>query len=324
MAHEFGSDDFCASDGFSAVVGVSSVCRALSGRLQGPEFLLLGSVSLSGLRATHRARKFAGHRSLPTLATAEAVSHGFSRPHLAQHAGARQRNARLAHLCRFRPGAHHNGSRALSPRTVRCGVGRDSLCTGLHDHRSLFVDVSLGAVPSPQKRRQGTRPARSAGQHSDQCLCDQRPAERCTTSIFSTNCCPKRELFICSTAVTWTSGVSTCSRKAAPSSSPVPNRTRSSGDASGGPSAVPPDCGRIKPFSSPARKLLACIPTPCAAFITSTPKKNYGWFSSPTISCFRPSRLPNCTELAGKWNCSSGGSSNICTSRASWALPRTL
>src|SRR5882762_9116222 len=86
MAHELRSDYLCAGDGFSPAAGVSPVCRALPRRLQGPEFLLLGSVSLSGFRATHRARKFARHRSLFTLATVEAVSHGFSRPHLAQHA----------------------------------------------------------------------------------------------------------------------------------------------------------------------------------------------------------------------------------------------
>ena len=62
MAHELGSGYLCASDEFYPTAGVSPVCRALSRRLQGPEFLLPGSVSLPGLRATHRARKFARHR----------------------------------------------------------------------------------------------------------------------------------------------------------------------------------------------------------------------------------------------------------------------
>src|SRR6202035_3185588 len=69
MAHEFGSDDLCTSDGFSPAAGVSPVCRALPGRLQGPELFLLGSVSLSGFCTTHRARKFARYRSLFAFAT---------------------------------------------------------------------------------------------------------------------------------------------------------------------------------------------------------------------------------------------------------------
>jgi hypothetical protein len=62
MAHELGPGHLCASDGFSPTAGVLPVCRALSRRLQGPEFLLGGSVSLRGLRATYRVRKFARHR----------------------------------------------------------------------------------------------------------------------------------------------------------------------------------------------------------------------------------------------------------------------
>src|ERR1700692_871830 len=79
MAYELGPDDLFAGDEFSPASGVSPLCRALPRRLQGPEFFLLGSVSVPSLRATHRARKSTRHRSLFAFATAEAVSHGFSR-----------------------------------------------------------------------------------------------------------------------------------------------------------------------------------------------------------------------------------------------------
>src|ERR1700682_2210000 len=151
VVHEQWPNDFCSGDGFSSLDGILSLRGPLPGRLQSAELLLLGSVSLFGLRATHRARKPARYRSVSALAAVEALSSGFSRPHLSQHAGARQRNARLAHLRRFRAGAHRPGSRIVSRVTVRCGVGRNHLCAGFHHHRFVFGDVSLGAVPSPQE-----------------------------------------------------------------------------------------------------------------------------------------------------------------------------
>src|ERR1700690_2686748 len=106
MAYEQWPHDFCAGDGFSSAAGFSPLRSTLPGRVQGAKFLVLGSVSLLGLRATHRARKLARHRSVFALATREAVSLGFPRPRFPQHAGARQRDSRLAHLRRFRARAH--------------------------------------------------------------------------------------------------------------------------------------------------------------------------------------------------------------------------
>src|SRR6266481_5932827 len=178
VLHEQWPNDFCSGDGFSSSDGIPSLRGTLPWRLQSAELLLLGSVSLFGLRPTHRARKPARYRSLSTLAAVEALSSGFSRPHFSQHIGARQRNARLAHLRRFRAGAHRPGSPVVSRRAVGCGVGPDPLCAGFHHHRFVFGDVSLDAVPSPQECGQSAYSARSARQHSDQCLCDQRRGAR--------------------------------------------------------------------------------------------------------------------------------------------------
>ncbi len=138
MVYEQWPNDLCAGDGFSSAAGFSPLRSTLPGRVQGAEFLVLGSVSLLGLRATRRARKFARHRSVSALATREALSPGFPRPHFPQHAGTRQRNSRLADLCRFRARAHRQGSCVVSRRTVRRGVGSDHLCSGFHHHRFVF------------------------------------------------------------------------------------------------------------------------------------------------------------------------------------------
>src|ERR1700730_16573034 len=74
MAYEQWPNDFCAGDGFSSAARFSPLRATLPGRVQGAKFLVLGPVSLLGLCATHRARKFARHRSLPALAAREALS----------------------------------------------------------------------------------------------------------------------------------------------------------------------------------------------------------------------------------------------------------
>src|ERR1017187_9317636 len=48
---------------------VSTRCRPLRWRLQSPPLLLLGSISLLGLRATPLSRELARHRSLPAFAS---------------------------------------------------------------------------------------------------------------------------------------------------------------------------------------------------------------------------------------------------------------
>src|ERR1039458_6958628 len=119
MAHEPWPNHFCSGDGFSSRDRVSPLRGTLPGRLQSPKLFLLGRVSLSGFCTTHRARKPARYRSVSALAAVQALSYGLPRTHLSQHVGARHRNPRLAHLRRFRAGAHCPGSRILPGRTVR-------------------------------------------------------------------------------------------------------------------------------------------------------------------------------------------------------------
>src|ERR1700691_1394253 len=75
MVYELWPNDFCAGDGFSSAAGFSPLRSTLPGRVQGAKFLVLGSVSLFGLRAAQRERKFARRRGVSALATLEALSH---------------------------------------------------------------------------------------------------------------------------------------------------------------------------------------------------------------------------------------------------------
>src|SRR5437773_1060227 len=93
--------DLFTTDGLSSRSRVSPMRRALQGRLQTQEFLLLGPVSLHGLRPAYVPRKFARHRSLSAGQPNQALPYGHSRSRLAQHAGQRQLGTRLAHLRRL-------------------------------------------------------------------------------------------------------------------------------------------------------------------------------------------------------------------------------
>src|SRR6267378_5805012 len=86
-ADEFWQIDLCTTDGLSPLEKFSALCQALPGRLQTPEFFLLGPVPLHGLRAANLSREFAGYRSLPARATYQALSSRHSRPSLAQYLG---------------------------------------------------------------------------------------------------------------------------------------------------------------------------------------------------------------------------------------------
>ena len=169
---------FLSAGGLASDLPVSTLRRALSGQSLRQRFLLLGSVPVSGFRSTHLSRKSPRYRSMSARPATEAVSHGFPGASFSQHAGARQRASRLAHLRRLRSHPDCHRSRPLSQRTVRSGVVRDRLRPRLHHHRFMPGAFSLGKIPSPQKRRETAHAAGSARPHSDQCLCDRRPGSR--------------------------------------------------------------------------------------------------------------------------------------------------
>jgi len=95
-----------------------------------------------------------------------------------EHVGTRQRTPRLADLRRFRPSLDCRRSRPLPWRIFWSGTVRDRVCPRLDDHRFVSVAFPLGKISPPQERGETAHAAGSAGQHSDQCLCDRRPSSR--------------------------------------------------------------------------------------------------------------------------------------------------
>src|SRR6516162_6279519 len=82
--------------------GVSEVRHPIRWRFSLERVLLLGSVSGNGIRSVDLSRESTRHRGVPTLDRMQSLSHGIPWQCGPFDAGRRQREARLAHLRRFR------------------------------------------------------------------------------------------------------------------------------------------------------------------------------------------------------------------------------
>ncbi|OQB60365.1 MAG: hypothetical protein BWX95_02272 [Bacteroidetes bacterium ADurb.Bin141] len=121
---------------------------ALRRRPQGANPVLPRAFQGDGLRTTHLSGEPSGHRDLLGCATREALPYGVEQPGEAQHAGRRQRTARLADVCRLRAGADRTSPPPVWKRTGCAGCEGNGLCAGFHYDRPLPGLIPLGGVPA--------------------------------------------------------------------------------------------------------------------------------------------------------------------------------
>ena len=106
-------NDFCPAHGLDSSADFPPDRAATPRRLQNAPVLLLGSVSVPGLRPTDLSGELARHRSLPALAVFAALPLGDSRLGFPQHAGSRQRASSLADVCRSGRASHRQSPTSL-------------------------------------------------------------------------------------------------------------------------------------------------------------------------------------------------------------------
>src|SRR5437868_12411837 len=167
MAHESGPHRLLAVDQLSSRPGVSSLRRALSGRLPAARPHLLGPVLGHGLCPVDLSRKSARHRSLFGFVAGQAVSPGIPWQGGALDPGRCQRVAGLANLRRLRPAADRDRAQIVYARAHGRRSGREPVRSGFDDHRSVSGTVSLGPVPAAQGGRQDAHAAGPARQYSN-------------------------------------------------------------------------------------------------------------------------------------------------------------
>src|SRR3989339_786790 len=178
-SYEHGQNYFFSSDGIPASLRIPQMRPALSRRLQGAKFFVPGSIFMHGLRATDISRKFTRHRILPAIHADETLSHGFSRFNIKKHISRCQQSARLAYLCRPRPGLDSSRQEIISQRTFRRRIETGGLRAGCHNDRFMLISIPLGAFSPEQSRRQIAHTSRPARQYPDIYPNHRRKSSRC-------------------------------------------------------------------------------------------------------------------------------------------------
>lgn len=164
--HEQWEDSFCSSYGVHTLEDLQQNRRSAQRRRRSTNSFLCRYLPSHGFCSTDLARFFARYRGLSCCKSSQALSHGYQEHPLQIHLVGCFELSRLAHLSRSGDALDCSSKRALLQRTSAYGFGRDCLCLGLDNHRSLFELVRLGAVSPSQSSREDAYTFGSAGQHT--------------------------------------------------------------------------------------------------------------------------------------------------------------
>ena len=148
-----------------ATAHLPPLCAALPGRAQGQVVQLPRPISVHGLRPTHLPRKSTRYRSLPSCPEKQTLSHGHSGQSITQHLGLRQREKRLAYLCRLFSISYSNRTQTLYRRRFGRRSRQYGICTRRLNHRPLPFRFPMGSVPYYQSSSKTTYSARSSRQY---------------------------------------------------------------------------------------------------------------------------------------------------------------
>ena len=154
MSHVFRANHFFSTIRFSTQIRIQQMRRSLSGKPAREKLFLPKSVSLHGLCTTHRARKFARHRNLPSSHGDKIIPRRLSRQDFPKHLGGRQRKKRLANLSRLRPRFNRHRTASILSRGFRRGCRSDGLRARFNHDRSLPYPFSMGEISQKKSRRQ--------------------------------------------------------------------------------------------------------------------------------------------------------------------------
>ena len=152
--------------GFHSETRVQQMCSTLSRRTSGSNLFLFRSIALHGLCPTDVSREPPRYRNLFTDDAIQTLSCRDSGQRVSKHLGRRQREKRLAYLCRFRSRADSHGQKAVCQGRLRFGTRTNDLCSRFYDNRSLSFSLSLGTLPQTQRSHQVAHPDGFARQYS--------------------------------------------------------------------------------------------------------------------------------------------------------------
>ena len=298
-----------------------TVRRSLPWRILGVQLLLLGPVSGDGLRSVDLPREPARYRSMPSLGERQVVSHGISRP----VARSTLADANESHDWRIYADFAQVLIGIARPLYAADPIGVD-LDQSLYALDSTTIDLCLSLFPWAKFRRTKA-PSRCTRCWTCTAISPRLsalPTAKCMTSTSSTRSLPEAGAFYVMDRgyvdferlyVFTLSAAFFVVRTKSNVCAPAPLL------ASGG-----QDHRRsIRSHRhSDRHRLRQSLSGPVASReLSRSSKPGSGSSSSPTTSRFRHLLSLRSTSRAGRWNCSSSGSSNTCGSRPSTAPART-
>src|SRR6266404_2753387 len=166
VADEPGSHDLFPSDGVDPSSRISQMRTILQRRLQSTKVFVHGSVPLHGLRTPGVSRESARHRRVFEYRSGQTLSSRNSRADFSEHSRRCERKTRLANLRGLRAGVDWQRPETLRKRKMGAQPQAQCLRTRLDHHRSLPVVVSMGKIPTNQRRGQAPHAVECAKPHS--------------------------------------------------------------------------------------------------------------------------------------------------------------
>ena len=152
----------CRTDRFLTIVRLSAqkdirqVRTKISRQPSNKNFFMLRSIPVYGFCSDNLSAKPSGHRNLLESDATKTLSLQNSRKCFSHHSGKGKRESRLANICRLCQSLDKQSLRALRRRKVWRSIEKNSLCSGLNDHRFMSFTISMGNISQTQSCGQGT------------------------------------------------------------------------------------------------------------------------------------------------------------------------
>jgi len=155
LANAHWTDCFFTTNGLSSQKTIRQMRPPISRRLSNEDVFLFRSIPVHGFCPDNISSEPSRHRDLPASNATKALSLWYQRKCITQYFSKCKRASELENLCRFRPGADRQGSKALCQRRFRYSAKTHRLCSGLNDHRFMSFTVSMGKVSRTQNCGKG-------------------------------------------------------------------------------------------------------------------------------------------------------------------------
>ena len=162
LTYVYRQTHFLSGYGLFANAYLQAMCKPLPGKPKNQKLHMSRPVPMYGFCATHIQGKPARYRSLPKGTAQQALPYGHSRRNSPQYFSKCQQKPRLADICRPCSIVDYNCSQSIYQRGSWPRTGQYRIRTRRFNHRSVFVSVPVGYLPTNCNQRSTFKPKSGA------------------------------------------------------------------------------------------------------------------------------------------------------------------